>query len=273
MDRAVELSNGISIPRLGLGVFRSGSGDGTRNAVHWALEAGYRHIDTAAVYKNELEVGQAVRQSGLTRDEIFLTTKLWRDDFGYDSALRAFDSSLEALGLDRIDLYLMHWPSPETRVATWKALVAIQKSGRCGAIGVSNFNASHISELIEETGVTPAVNQIELHPFLQQRALVRYCTKHSIAVEAWAPLTKAQRLDDPVLEQIGHEVSRTVAQILIRWSLQRGFIPLPKSSNKSRIQENGAVFDFELSVEQMSRIDALDANYRSAPGWDPTTVP
>jgi diketogulonate reductase-like aldo/keto reductase len=253
-------------------VFRSGSGDGTRNAVLWALQAGYRHIDTAAVYGNELEVGDAIRRSGVPRDEVFLTTKLWRDDYGYDAAMRAFDASLARLGVDVLDLYLLHWPTPESRVDTWRALVAIRDSGRCRSIGVSNFGPRHLRQLVDETGVVPDVDQIELHPFLQQRELVQYCHQHGITVEAWAPLTKGQRLDHAVLTDVATELGRSVPQVLIRWSLQKGFVVIPKSSS-ARIRENGAVFDFALTRDHMVRLDALEENYRTAPGWDPSSVP
>jgi methylglyoxal/glyoxal reductase len=273
LSAPVPLAGGTSIPRLGLGVFRSGSGDATRNAVRWALEAGYRHIDTAAAYGNEREVGEAVRASGIPRDEVFLTTKLWRDDHSYDAALRAFEASLQRLGVDAIDLYLVHWPTPETRVETWRAMEEIHRSGRCRAIGVSNFTADHLTQLANDAQILPAVNQVELHPFLQQRDLVAHCTAHDIAVEAWAPLTKGQRLDEPVLGAVAAETGRTVAQVLIRWSLQKGFIVLPKSSNEVRIRENASVFDFALTADQMARIDTLEDDYRTAPGWDPTKVP
>jgi len=269
----LQLSTGVCIPRLGLGVFRAGSGEGTRNAVRWAIESGYRHIDTAAVYRNEAEVGEALRQCELPRQQVFVTTKLWRDDYGYDNTLRAFEGSLGRLQLDVIDLYLMHWPSPGTRVETWRAMVALAESGRARAVGVSNFTIDHLQELIDATGIAPSTNQVEIHPFLQQRELVLYCREHGIAVEAWAPLTKAQRLGDPVLGAVASEVRRSVAQVLIRWSLQKGFIVLPKSSNRSRIRENRSVFDFSLSDEQMARIDGLDESYRTAPGWDPSSTP
>jgi diketogulonate reductase-like aldo/keto reductase len=273
LTRPLQLSSGAAIPRLGLGVFRSGAGAGTRDAVLWALEAGYRHIDTAAVYRNEAEVGEALRHSGIPRQEVFLTTKLWRDDYGYDQTLRAFDASIARLGVDTLDLYLMHWPSPDTRVETWRALAAIRQSGRCRAIGVSNFTAHHLRQLIDATGVTPEVNQVELHPFLQQTHLVSECNAHGIAVEAWAPLTKGQRLDHPALLSIAAQTQHTVAQVLIRWSLQKGFVVIPKSSDAARIRENASVFDWTLSSEQMERLDALEEGYRTAPGWDPSATP
>ena len=268
----IRHAGGGAIPRLGLGVFRAGAGAGTRDAVRWALDAGYRHIDTAAVYRNEREVGAAIRQSGVPRAEVFVTTKLWREDYGRASTPRALEESLGQLGLDYVDLYLMHWPSPETRVETWAALVELRERGLCRAIGVSNFTAAHLDALIDATAVTPAVNQIELHPFLQQRALVQRCADRGVLVEAWAPLTKAQRLADPTLLAVADEVARTTAQVLIRWSLQKGYIVIPKSSSPTRIVENAGVFDFNLSAQQMARIDALDEGYRTAPGWDPSTV-
>lgn len=266
------LAGGTNIPRVGLGVFRAGSGAGTRNAVRYGLDAGYRHIDTAAVYRNETEVGEALRQSEIARDEVFLTTKLWREDYGYDRALKAFDESRDRLGVEVIDLYLMHWPNPEKRVQTWRALEALRESGCCRAIGVSNFTIPHLSQIIDATGITPAVNQIELHPFRQQRELVAFCRAHGIALVAWAPLTKGQRFEEPTLRSVAAEVQRTVPQVLIRWSLQKGFVAIPKSSNQIRIGENFAVFDFSLSEAQMARLDALDEGYRTAPGWDPSVV-
>ncbi len=273
LSRPIVLAGGATIPRLGLGVFKAGAGAGTRRAVRWAFEVGYRHIDTASVYKNEREVGEAFRESGIPRDEVFLTTKLWREDYGYDQTMRAFDASLARLGVEAIDLYLLHWPRPDNRVETWRAVDALRRAGRCRATGVSNFTVEHLSQLVNETTVVPAVNQIELHPFLQQRELVEHCRRLGVVVEAWAPLTKGQRLDHEVLLAVAAETQRTVAQVLIRWSLERGFVVIPKSSNRERIRENAAVFDFSLSKQQMARIDALEENLRTAPGWDPTTVP
>lgn len=266
----VTLNNGVEIPQLGLGVFRSGAGEGTRNAVRWALEAGYRHIDTAAAYGNEGDVGDVVRESGIARDELFITTKLWRDDFGYDGALSAFDGSLRRLGLEYVDLYLLHWPEAGKRLQAWRALETIAASGRCRAIGVSNFTERHLVELLDACDVVPAVNQIELHPFWQRDDTVPFCREHGIAVEAWGPLVKGQRLDDPAITALAERLGVTAAQLLIRWSLQKGYICIPKSVNRERIAQNADVFGFELDADAMARLEALDDGYRTAPGWDPT---
>jgi diketogulonate reductase-like aldo/keto reductase len=267
----VTLHRGVSIPRLGLGVFRTGAGRATRDAVLAALDAGYRHIDTAHIYGNEAEVGEAVRQSGVARSEIFVTTKLWNDDHGYDPARRAFDRSLRALGLDTIDLYLVHFPVRGNRPATWRAMESILSEGRARAIGVSNYMEHHLDELLGSATIPPAVNQIELHPFLQQRGVVARCRQAHIAIEAYSPLTKGRRLGDPRLAAVARKVARTPAQVLIRWSLQKDFIVLPKSASKARIVENAQALDFELDDETMRTLDALEDGTRTA--WDPTSVP
>ncbi|MCA9558418.1 MAG: aldo/keto reductase [Myxococcales bacterium] len=269
LTSTVELNNGVRIPRLGLGVFRAG--DSTRDAVRWALEAGYRHIDTATIYGNEADVGAALRDSGVPRDDVFVTTKLWNGDQGFDSARAAFDRSLEALGLDHVDLWLMHWPVPQTRLEAWRAMEAVYASGRARAIGVSNFAPRHLDELMAQAQVTPAVNQIELHPFGQQRAAVERSRALGLIVEAYSPLTKGRRLDDPTLAAIAAEVGRTPAQVLLRWGLQRDFVVLAKSSNPKRIRENAAVFDFTLGDAHMARLDALEEGLHTA--WDPTDAP
>ncbi len=270
LGTTVELNNGVAIPQLGLGVFRSGQGGETRDAVLRALEVGYRHIDTAAIYRNEADVGEGVRASGLPRADVFVTTKLWNDDHGYDETLRAYDASLERLGLDYVDLYLMHWPVPDKRVESWRAMERLYKEGRCRAIGVSNFVIHHIDQLMEVAEVPPAVNQIELHPFLQRDRVVAHCRARGIAVEAYSPLTKGKHLDDPTLVAIAGELGRSVAQVLIRWSLDQGFISLPKSANPARIAENAAVFDFELTANQQERLADLEQDLHTA--WNPDDV-
>lgn len=267
----LEIAPKVPMPQVGLGVFRAGSGAGTRDAVGTALELGYRHIDTAAVYRNETEVGHAIAASGVPRSDIFVTTKLWNDDHGYDNALRAFDRSLAALGLETVDLYLLHWPVQGVRLQSWRALEAIADSGRARAIGVSNFTERHLQELLDACRIKPAVNQVEVHPFLPQTGLRRFCDAHGITVCAYSPLTKGRRLDDPVLTAVADSVGRSPAQVLIRWGLQRGLAVLPKSSNPTRIAENFAVFDFELDAAAMARLDALEDGGRTA--WDPTQVP
>lgn len=277
MTRAdyIALDNGVSIPRLGLGVYQSGRGRATENAVSWALDAGYRHIDTAAMYGNETEVGAALKRAiagGLVRrEEVFVTTKLWNSDHGYDEALRAFDASQRRLGLDQVDLFLLHWPVPQRRLHSWRALERILGEGRCRAIGVSNFMVDHLEELLGHAKVPPAVNQIELHPWCQQRDVVAFCNAHDIAVVAYSPLTKGMKLGDPGLATVAREARRSPAQILLRWSLQKGFVTIPKSAKKERIIENAAIFDFSLGAEQMARLDHL--NQEQHVTWDPRSEP
>jgi diketogulonate reductase-like aldo/keto reductase len=277
MTRAdhIALGNGVSIPRLGLGVYQSGRGRATENAVSWALDAGYRHIDTAAMYGNETEVGAALKRaiaSGLVRrEEVFVTTKLWNSDHGYDEALRAFDASRRRLGLDQVDLFLLHWPVPQRRLHSWRALERILGDGRCRAIGVSNFMVDHLEELLSHAKVPPAVNQIELHPWCQQRDVVAFCNAHDIAVVAYSPLTKGMKLGDAGLATIARELRRSPAQILLRWSLQKGFATIPKSAKQERIIENAGIFDFSLDAEQMARLDHL--NQERHVTWDPRSEP
>ena len=271
LSSTLTLNDGRVIPLLGLGVFRSGTGKGTQDAVRWALEAGYRHIDTAHIYGNEADVGKALRASAVPREQVFVTTKLWNDDQGYEETLRAFDASLEALGVGYVDLYLMHWPVPGRRLDSWRAMEELVKRGRCRSIGVSNFVVRHLEELLPVAKIVPAVNQIELHPFLQQRDAVAVCRANGIAVQAYSPLTKGRRLDHPALNVLAHELGRSPAQILIRWSLQRGFVVLPKSATRTRVLENAAVFDFELDPAQLARLDALEENLHTA--WDPSDAP
>ena len=269
-DKSV-LNNGVAIPRLGLGVYQLGRGHATENAVTWALEAGYRHVDTAAMYGNEAEVGTALKRAftaGLVRrEDVFVTTKLWNSDHGYDEALRAFDASHRRLGLEQIDLYLIHWPVPRRRLDSWRALERILGEGRCRAIGVSNYMVQHLEELLSHAKIPPAVNQIELHPWCQQRDVVAFCKRHEIAVVAYSPLTKGARLRDRSLAVIARETHRTPAQVLLRWSLQKGFVTIPKSAKRERIVENAAIFDFELSAAQMSALDRF--NEESHITWDP----
>jgi diketogulonate reductase-like aldo/keto reductase len=266
----IELSNGVRLPVLGLGVFRARPGAATQDAVRWALELGYRHIDTAHIYGNERDVGAALRAAGVPRGEVFVTTKLGNRDHGYDAARRAFERSLAALGLDHVDLYLIHWPVPEGRAQSWRALEAIYAEGGARAVGVSNYMEPHLRELLAEADVPPMVDQFELHPFLAQTALVDLCRRQSIAIEAYSPLTRGRRLHDPVVQAVAAAHARTAAQVVLRWSLQKGFVPLPKSVHRARIAENAALFDFELSASEMARLDALDEGLHVA--WDPTGV-
>lgn len=270
MNATIQLNNGVAMPRLGLGVFRAPRGEATQQAVREALRAGYRHIDTARVYGNELDVGDAVRESGLGREEVFITTKLWNEDQGYDQALRAFESSRRRLGFDYVDLYLLHWPVPEKRVDSWRALERILSEGGARAIGVSNFMNRHLEELLISASVVPAVNQIEVSPFLQQRPTRALCASRGIVVEAYSPLTKGKRLDHPVIVEIARAVQRTPAQVLLRWGLQQELVVLPKSTRPERIRQNGDIFDFELDAETMQRLDALEEGLVT--GWDPSLV-
>ncbi|MDB4980998.1 MAG: oxidoreductase of aldo/keto reductase family, subgroup 1 [Myxococcales bacterium] len=263
----LRLNTGAEIPQVGLGVWQSPRGAGTRDAVLAALRFGYRHIDTARIYGNEADVGAAVRDSGIPRREIFVTTKLWNDDQGYDSALRAFDASLARLGLDDVDLYLIHWPVAGKRRDSWRALERLFEEKRARAIGVSNFLEPHLRELLADAKHVPAVNQIELTPFLQRRETRALCAKHGIVVEAYSPLTRGRRLDEPALVRVAARVGRTPAQVLLRWGVQHGHVILPKSTRPARIAENGELFDFVLDVPAMAALDALEENLTT--GWNP----
>ena len=266
-----RLRNGVEIPRLGLGVFRSGRGQETRDAVGWALEAGYRHVDTAKIYGNEVDVGRALRESGLPRDEVFVTTKLFNDDHGSARAREALERSLDRLGLDAVDLYLIHWPVPELRLETWEALIQAHEDGLCRAIGVSNYMVHHLDELFAASGRPPDVNQIEVSPFLQQRDARRTCAVHGIPVVAYSPLTKGRRLGDPTVDAVARRHGRSPAQVLIRWALQHDLVVLPKSVRRDRIVENADVFDFELEGRDMDLLDTLEEGLFT--GWDPSTAP
>lgn len=263
----LELKNGVTIPQLGLGVFQAARGAETYGAVREALRQGYRHIDTAAIYRNEEDVGRAIRDSGIARDEIFVTSKLWNADQGYDSALAAHAASRQRLGLERLDLYLLHWPVPGRRLDAWRALEALYAAGEVRAIGVSNFMVRHLDELLAHCSVVPQVNQIELSPFLQQAEVCARCVSAGIRIEAYSPLTKGRRLTHPCVLAIAQRVGRSAAQVLIRWSLQRGFVVLPKSVHAERIAANLAVFEFVLDAQAMAELDALEEGLVT--GWDP----
>lgn len=266
----IPLQPGEQIPQLGFGVFQVPPKE-TEQVVAEALSVGYRHIDTAAVYRNEGAVGEAIHASGLDRDELFITTKCWNDDQGYERAKRACKASLERLELSHLDLYLIHWPVPahDLYVETWKAFIELQPEGLVRSIGVSNFQPTHLERLIAETGVTPAINQVELHPYFQQAGLRREHERLGILTEAWSPLGQGLELQDPVIVQIAQKHGKTAAQTIIRWHLQLGNVVIPKSVTPSRIQENFEVFGFELSEAEMDAIAALDAGKRIGP--DPDT--
>jgi len=273
INSTITLNNGVPIPRLGLGVFRSQAGKTTRNAVFHALEAGYRHIDTAKIYGNEPSVGQAVRESGIPRSDIFVTTKLWNSDHGYDATLRACDESLTKLGFNAVDLYLVHWPVKELPLETWRAMETLLAEGKARAIGVSNYMVRHLEELLDQCNVVPAVNQIELSPYnyLYRKEVVDLCRANGIHIEAYSPLTKAQKLNDPKLVKLAQKYGKTAAQILIRWVLQQDMIVLPKSTNPERIRQNGDVFDFTISGEDVAYLESFNENLVT--GWDPTNAP
>jgi 2,5-diketo-D-gluconate reductase A len=267
---AVALHDGVEIPQLGFGVFQVPPED-TQETVEEALGAGYRHIDTAGAYRNEAGVGAAIAASGLARDEVFVTTKLWNSEQGYDSTLAAFDKSLERLGLDRVDLYLIHWPMPgeDRYLDTWRAFEAIREQGRSRSIGVSNFRVEDLERLRAEAERQPTVNQIELHPSLQQAELRAWHADHGIATEAWSPLAQGELLDDDTIATIAAHHERTPAQTILRWHLQLGNVVIPKSVTPERIRENIEIFDFELSEDDIAAIARLDAGERTGP--DPAT--
>ena len=257
------LINGVRIPYLGLGVYKSKSGSEVINAIHDAFEAGYRRIDTASFYENEEGVGKAIRESGLKRNEVFVTTKLWIDDQGYDETLLAFDASMKRLKLDVLDLYLIHWPVPEKYIASWKALEKLYAEGRIRAIGVSNCTEQHIKALADTSDHIPMLNQCEWHPRLVQSDLLEFCNTNSIAFEAWSPLMRGKILDNLILEKLAKKYGKSTAQIILRWNLQKDILVIPKSVHRKRIFENAAIFGFDISPEDMESIDNLDQNHRT----------
>ena len=278
----IKLNNGVELPALGLGVFQSGPAE-TVTAVESALAAGYRLIDTAAAYFNEREVGEGLRRSGIPRDEVLIETKVWISDYGYDSTLHAFEKSARKIGVDRLDLLLLHQPLPsafERTLDSYRALEKLLADGKVRAIGVSNFMPDHLDRLLAATTVVPAVNQIEIHPYFQQRALQRVHAKHGIATQAWSPIGgitsyrggERRSFDDPTLGEIANRHGKSAAQVMLRWHLQQGRSAIPKSIKPARIVENFDVFDFELTAEQIAAIDALDTGVRGGPEPDSITL-
>ncbi|MBJ6124444.1 aldo/keto reductase [Microvirga splendida] len=256
----IRLNDGSTMPQVGFGVWRV-SNEEAKGAVAGAIEAGYRSIDTASIYGNEEGVGEAIRSTSIPREELFITTKVWNDRQGYDSTLQAFDESLARLRLDYVDLYLIHWPvaGSEAYRDTWRALIKLQQDGRAKSIGVSNFMVPHLQRLIDETGVTPAVNQIELHPRFQQKELQAFHKANGIVTECWGPLGQGKILAEDTFAAIGRKYGKTPAQVILRWHLDHGFVVIPKSVTPSRIRENIAVFDFQLDADDMRAIAALDS--------------
>ena len=269
---SVKLNDGRAIPQLGLGVWQA-SNDEAALAVRTALQAGYRHVDTAAIYNNEAGVGDGIRAAGIDRAEIFVTTKLWNDAQGTDSVLKAFDASLQRLKLDYVDLYLIHWPAPRKGlyVESWKALLRLKEEGRARSVGVSNFTVEHLDRIIAETGVAPVLNQIELHPRFQQQALRKAQAERGIVTESWSPLGQGQMLKDPVIGAIAARHGRTPAQVIIRWHLDSGLVVIPKSVTPGRIRENFDVFGFRLDADDMAKVAALDTKGGRI-GPDPMTA-
>ncbi|AYB39861.1 aldo/keto reductase [Brevibacillus laterosporus] len=267
ITNGATLANGVVKPWLGLGVYKADDGAEVEQAIRMALEAGYRSIDTAAIYENEAGVGKAIRDSKIPREEIFVTTKVWNTEQGYESTLQAFDTSLQKLGLDYIDLYLVHWPVPGKYKETWRALETLYKKGLVRSIGVSNFHIHHLEDLLSVCEVKPMLNQIEMHPFLIQEELRQYCEQHGIYVEAWRPLMRGN-LEVPLVQEMAERYQKTPAQIVLRWDLQHKVLVIPKSVRKERIIENAGLFDFELTNEDMAMLDGLNRDQRFGPDPD-----
>lgn len=267
IESTKTLSNGIEMPRFGLGVYKMTEKEEAFNAMVTALKNGYRAIDTAALYDNETEVGEAVRASGIRREAIFVTSKVWNTDQGYDETLRAFETSLNKLKFDYLDLYLTHWPVPEKFVDTYRAIERLYDEKLIRAAGVSNHHQHHLEKIFATANVKPMVNQIELHPSLSQVSLREFCAEQNIAVTSWSPLARGRLLDNELLNEIGEKYGKTTAQVIIRWHLQHDLIVIPKSVTPERIKQNSDVFDFELSAEDMADIDSLNKNERT--GTDP----
>ncbi|MCY9136883.1 aldo/keto reductase [Peribacillus frigoritolerans] len=262
IGETITLHNGVKMPQLGFGVFKVKNGNETVESVKKAIEVGYRAIDTAAIYENEEGVGQAIRECGVPREELFITSKVWNTEQGYETTLKAFEDSLNRLGLEYLDLYLIHWPGKDKYLETWRALEKLYKDGKVKSIGVSNFHVHHLENLLANSEVKPVVNQIELHPLLTQVKIRDYCAKHEIKVESWSPLGRGNLLEEPTINHIAKKHGKSSAQVLIRWHLQHDLVVIPKSITPSRIKENAQVFDFSLSLNEMNQIDALNKNER-----------
>lgn len=272
LQDTTTLYNGVKMPWFGLGVFKVEEGPELENAVKTAIKHGYRSIDTAAIYGNEEGVGRGIREglkeAGISREELFVTSKVWNADLGYESTLAAYEASLKKLNLEYLDLYLIHWPVEGKFKEAWRALETLYKEGRVKAIGVSNFHIHHLKELMKDAEIKPMVNQVEHHPRLTQKELQDFCREQGIQFEAWSPLMQGQLLDNPVLKEIANKHHKSIAQVILRWDLQNGVVTIPKSTKEHRIVENASVFDFELTKEEMDRIDGLNQNHRVGPDPD-----
>ncbi|MCY7487817.1 aldo/keto reductase [Paenibacillus alvei] len=272
LQDTTTLHNGVKMPWFGIGVFKVEEGPELVNAVKAAIANGYRSVDTAAIYGNEEGVGQGIREgiqkAGISREDLFVTSKVWNADLGYESTIAAYETSLKKLGLEYLDLYLVHWPVEGKYKDAWKALETLYKEGRVKAIGVSNFQIHHLEELMKDAEIKPMVNQVEYHPRLTQKDLQSFCQEHGIQLEAWSPLMQGQLLDNEVLTEIARKYNKSVAQVILRWDLQNGVVTIPKSTKEHRIIENSTVFDFELTVEDMKQIDGLNQNHRVGPDPD-----
>ncbi|MDR9854604.1 aldo/keto reductase [Paenibacillus sp. VCA1] len=272
LQSTTKLANGVEMPWFGLGVFKVEEGEDLSAAIKAAIKHGYRSIDTAAIYGNESGVGQAIHEAleenGLAREELFVTSKVWNEDQGYEETLAAFDTSLSKLGLDVLDLYLIHWPVAGKYKDTWRALEKLYKDGRVRAIGVSNFHVHHLQDMLATAEIKPMVDQVEFHPYLAQNDLLAFTKEHGIQLEAWSPLMQGELLNQPVLQEIAANHGKSVAQVILRWDLQKGVVTIPKSIKEHRIIENASIFDFELSREDMERIDALNQDRRVGPDPD-----
>ena len=266
----VTLDNGVKMPAFGLGVYKVDEGEQIEKTIQTALELGYRLIDTASFYNNEEGVGQAIRNSGIPREELFITTKVWNSEQGYENTLKAFEDSMERLGLDYLDLYLVHWPVKGKYLETWRALEELYREGRVKAIGVSNFKIHHLQDLLSHAAEKPVINQVELHPLLSQVELRDFCQQNEIKVEAWSPLSRGRFLEEPVLGKIAAQHGKTPAQVILRWHLQNQIIPIPKSVTPSRLKENADIFDFQLSQKELEEMNRLNKDQRF--GADPDHI-
>lgn len=266
----MRLNNGIKLPSIGIGTYKTGSDEETSEIVKYALEAGYRHIDAASFYGNEAGVGRGIKESNVKREDIFLVTKLWNDDHGYDKTMEAFNKSLERLQVDYLDLYLIHWPT-ELNAETWRAFEELYESGKVKAIGVCNFKAGHLEELKESAKIMPMVNQVEVHPFNTRKNLLEYCKSNNIQMVAWSPISRGRILTNELLMSLSEKYNKTITQIVLRWHIQNGIVPIPKSSNEARVKENFEVFDFQISKDDMMLIDLLNEDKSVTAGPDNTT--